>query len=128
MIKKISLIILIIVYMGGGINHFLNPASYIRIIPVYLPFPALLNMLAGIFEISFAALLIFDKTRSLAAWGIILMLIAFIPVHIDMLMHSPMQLGKINLTPVIAWIRLLLQPVLMLWAWSVMTPGRRKPV
>lgn len=74
--------------------------------------------MAGFFEILFALLLIFYKTRSLAAWGIILMLIAFLPVHISMISDAPLHLGRIVVTPLIAWIRLLiLQPLLILWAW-----------
>lgn len=67
----------------------------------------------------FAIMLIFIKTRKLAAWGIILMLTAFIPIHIDMVIRAPFLLGdSILVTPFIAWIRLVvLQPLLILWAW-----------
>ncbi|GAC1308114.1 MAG: hypothetical protein NVSMB24_21230 [Mucilaginibacter sp.] len=117
-IKKISLVILITFYTVAGINHFRNPASYIKIIPGYLPYPAVLNVLAGICEIGFALLLIFSKTRRPAAWGIILMLIAFLPVHISMIGDAPLQLGDLMVTPLLAWIRLVVfQPLLILWAW-----------
>jgi uncharacterized membrane protein len=118
MIKMLSLIILILLYLAAGCNHFYNPASYLRIIPDYLPFPQTLNYLAGIFEIFFALLLIIPKTRKLAAWGIILMLIAFLPVHISMIGDAPLHLGKLYVSPLMAWIRLVvLQPLLILWAW-----------
>lgn len=117
-IKKISLIVLIIFYMAAGINHFRSPASYIKIIPGYLPYPAVLNVLAGICEIGFALLLIFSKTRRFAAWGIVLMLIAFLPVHISMIGDAPLQLGDLTVTPLLAWIRLVVfQPLLILWAY-----------
>jgi|SRR5471030_587462 len=117
-LKIISLVILILFYLIAGINHFRNPASYIKIIPSYLRSPHVLNYLAGLCEIGFAILLIFRKTRAVAAWGIILMLIAFLPVHISMIGDSPLQLGSLQVTPLLAWIRLLLlQPLLILWAW-----------
>ena len=116
MVKKISLVILIVSYTAAGINHFRVPEFYISIIPYYLPLPVLLNTLAGIFEILFGLLLIFRKTRALAAWGIVLMLIAFIPVHINMLWGAQGQVGQIDISPLIAWLRLLLQPVLIVWA------------
>jgi uncharacterized membrane protein len=100
-----------------GANHFKSPGGYIKIIPSYLPYPGVLNILAGFFEIFFGMMLMFDKTRHLAAWGIILMLIAFLPVHIDMIKHAPMKLGTTLVTPFIAWARLPLQAVLILWAW-----------
>jgi uncharacterized membrane protein len=117
-IKLISLVILILFYFVAGLNHFRNPASYIKIIPSYLPLPLILNYFAGLCEIGFAIMLIFSKTRVLAAWGIILMLIAFLPVHISMIGDAPLQLGRLKVTPLSAWIRLLLlQPLLILWAW-----------
>jgi uncharacterized membrane protein len=117
-LKKTGLVILIIFYLVAGVNHFRDPGSYLKIIPAYLPFPQFLNLLAGFFEISFAVLLIFAKTRAFAAWGIILLLIAFFPVHIRMVGDAPLQLGSLTVTPLLAWIRLIiLQPLLILWAW-----------
>jgi uncharacterized membrane protein len=116
-IKKISLVILVLFYLVAGINHFHNPESYYRIIPNYIPYPILVNMLAGCFELLFGLLLISRKTRPYAAWGIILMLIAFLPVHISMIGDAPLQLGSLKVTPFIAWVRLIiLQPLLVLWA------------
>ena len=115
--KKISLVFLVVVYLLAGINHFRNPVSYLHIIPHYLPFPVILNILAGIFEIVFALLLIWPKTRKLGAYGIILLLILFLSVHITMIGNAPLKLGNILVTPTLAWIRLLFQPVLMLWSW-----------
>jgi uncharacterized membrane protein len=116
-LKSISLAILVTGYLVAGANHFIHPQGYIQIIPSYLPFPVLLNNMAGFFEILFGLLLIRPKTRKVASWGIIMMLVAFLPVHVTMLVHSPLRVGSLWVTPTIAWIRLLLQPVLMLWAW-----------
>lgn len=115
-IKKLSLIILIIGYVAAGINHFRVPSFYISIIPAYLPYPNILNTLAGIFEIALGLMLIFEPIRKIAAWGIILLLIAFLPVHINMLGGHTQVSGK-NVAPLLAWARLFLQPVLILWAW-----------
>jgi uncharacterized membrane protein len=115
-LKKISLIVLIIGYTAAGINHFRIPAFYISIIPSYLPYPEILNIVAGIFEILFALMLIYKPTRKIAAWGIIALLIAFLPVHIAMLSGHSMLNGKPVLL-VWAWVRLFFQPVLIAWAW-----------
>ncbi|QEC75805.1 DoxX family protein [Mucilaginibacter ginsenosidivorax] len=116
-VKKVSLFILVVGYAFAGINHFLNPESYIHIIPRYIPFPVLMNIIAGVAEISFALMLIRPKTRPWAIYGIILMLAAFLPVHIQMLIDAPFKLANITVTPLIAWVRLILQPALMLWVW-----------
>ena len=84
MLKTILLWLMILFYLVAGFNHFYNPASYWRIIPAYMPFSHAINIAAGCFELLFGLMLIFPKTRTLAAYGIILMLIAFLPVHIDM--------------------------------------------
>ena len=122
MVKKLSLWVLIVGYLAAGINHFRNPSSYIKIIPAYIPYPVIVNILSGLLEIVLALLLISPKTRHYAAWGIILLLVAFLPVHIDMLIKAPMQLGSLTVTPLLAWLRLALQPVLMLWAWWYTKP------
>jgi uncharacterized membrane protein len=117
-LKKVSLIILVVFYLAAGANHFRDPESYIKIIPRYFPYPKILNLLAGFFELDFAILLIFNNTRRFAAWGIILLLITFLPTHINMIGTAPIRLGSIVVTPLIAWIRLVvLQPLLILWAW-----------
>ena len=117
LIKKVSFIVLIAGYLAAGINHFYNPTSYLRIIPPYIPHPALVNIISGALEMLLALLLIPTKTRRYSAYGIMLLLVAFLPVHINMVLHAPLQLGSITVTPLLAWIRLLLQPVLILWAW-----------
>ncbi len=117
LLKRTSLIVLTTGYLLAGTNHFVHPEGYIRIIPGYLPCHTLLNYLAGICEASFALMLIFRATRVTGAWLIVLMLAAFLPVHITMLQQAPLQLGSLHVTPAIAWVRLLFQPVLMLWAW-----------
>lgn len=120
-LKKISLVIMIVGYALAGINHFRSPQGYYHIMPPYLRWPVTLNILAGMFEILFALLLIFRRTRPFAALGIILMLLAFVSVHIYMVQQAPMKMGDITVTPLIAWLRLVvLQPLLIAWAgWYV---------
>jgi uncharacterized membrane protein len=121
--KTISLVTQIAFYLVAGINHFYNPTSYYRIIPLYIFYPHIINIVAGCAEILFSLGLIFPKTRSFGAWGIILMLIAFLPVHITMIGNAPLKLGNLLVTPLLAWVRLVvLQPLLILWAWWYTKP------
>jgi uncharacterized membrane protein len=116
-IKNILLVVMIIAYLLAGANHFKSPGGYIKIIPPYLPYPALLNILAGVFEIAFAVMLVLPVTRPLGAWGIVLMLIAFMPAHIYMIQNAPMKMGGLTITPFIAWARIPFQFVFAAWAW-----------
>lgn len=118
MLKKISFAALVVFYFVAGINHFINPAFYVALIPPYLPNPDFLQSLAGVFEILFSFLLILPKTRKWAVYGILLMLIAFIPAHIYSIELGGSIPNSINVPAWVVWARLLvIHPFLMIWAW-----------
>lgn len=116
--KNIMLYGMVVFYILGGYNHFNNPSFYIPLIPPYLSKWAVeLNLMAGFFEIAFGFLLIPKQTRKWAGWGIVLMLLAFIPSHIYFIERGIFSLGSFTMTPMISWIRLLVfQPLFILWA------------
>lgn len=120
-LKKTLLIVMILFYIFAGYYHFANPAFYYPIIPPYLSqWSHTLNMLAGTIEIGLALMLITKETRKAAAWGIFIMLVAFIPSHIYFIQKGNFLLGSIEITPLIAWFRLLVvHPLLLLWAWYI---------
>jgi uncharacterized membrane protein len=120
-VKKALLIVMIVFYIFAGYNHFANPAFYYPIIPPYLSeWSRSVNILSGIIEIALALMLIPGGTRKAAAWGIFIMLIAFIPSHIYFIQKGHFQLGSFEVTPFIAWFRLLvIHPVLLFWAWYI---------
>ncbi|NNV56362.1 DoxX family protein [Limnovirga soli] len=117
-LKLVSRYLMVVFYLFGGINHFANPANYLSIIPPYLPQPELINYIAGVAEIGGAVLLLFSATRNFAAWGIIAMLLAFMPAHIYMIQEAPLQMGEQTITPMVAWVRIPLQALLIWWAYS----------
>ena len=118
MFKKISLLLLIILYSGAGINHFIHPIGYYTIIPPYLPNHYLINILAGTAEIICAVLVAIPATRKLGAYLIIAMLIAFIPAHVYMIQKGGCMGKEICIPLWGAWLRLFpLQFILIAWAW-----------
>ena len=68
-------------YLVAGINHFITPDFYIPLIPPFFSNPELINILSGVAEILLGLGVLYYPTRSRAAWGVMLMLIAFIPSH-----------------------------------------------
>ena len=119
MLKKASLLLLIILYVSGGINHFIHLEAYLPIIPDYLPYPMMINIGSGILEIILGAMLIFSNTRAFAAYGIIILLVLFIPTHIYMIQKGGCMSEAICIPNWAAWIRLFpLQFLLMAWAWG----------
>lgn len=116
--KHVSLYVMAALYFVAGLNHFRSPASYESIIPNWMGDAGLLNIMAGVAEILLAVLLLVRSTRRWACYGIILMLIVFIPVHIHMIVEGLGINGR-AVAPWILWVRLLvLQPLLIFWAWS----------
>ena len=118
--KKMIRFALIGFYLFAGINHFINPNFYNPLLPLYLrDWSIAINYISGISEITLGLLMLFPRTRKLAAYGIIVMLIAFVPAHIFMIQIGSFSLGSFEMTPMIGWVRLLIiHPLLMYWAWS----------
>ncbi|KQR72586.1 DoxX family membrane protein [Pedobacter sp. Leaf176] len=114
---KLFLWIYAVLYVVAGLNHFVSADVYYDIIPKWLPAPSFLIYLSGISEIVLGILLLFSMARKLASILLILMLIAFIPAHIYMVQLAPFMLGKVLITPFIAWARLPLQVLFIGWAW-----------
>jgi uncharacterized membrane protein len=100
-------------YLFTGIMHFVRPAAFARIIPPYLSWKYPLVYLSGAAEILLAILLLPLATRSLAAWALVVLLIAVFPAN--MYMAQSMYRKKHRLLW-LALLRLPLQLVLIWWA------------
>lgn len=101
-------------YIIAGLFHFIRPKAYLRIMPRYLPQHKLLVYLSGAAEILLGLALFFEETKTLAIYGIIMMLVIFLLVHFYMLSSKKAGAG----IPV--WmliLRLPLQFVLIWWAY-----------
>jgi uncharacterized membrane protein len=101
-------------YTAAGVNHFVHPGGYMKIMPPWLPLHEQLVLISGIAEIFFALLLLFQVTRRIAAWGIIALLIAVFPANIQMMLN---YYHENNPALWIAIVRLPLQIALIWWAW-----------
>ena len=73
----------------AGVAHFLRPNTYLRMMPRYLPAPAFLNYAAGALEIFLGVMLFFSLARPMAAAGIALLMVLFLPVHFWHLFSPP---------------------------------------
>jgi uncharacterized membrane protein len=107
-------------YIAAGINHFWHPGFYTNLMPSWLPWHLELVYASGVAEIFLGVALFPQATRRWAAWGIILMLIVFLIVHVHMVMN--LQLYP-TVSLVVLWLRLPLQGVLIAWAWWYTSPA-----
>jgi uncharacterized membrane protein len=101
------------IFILAGFNHFRDPNFYLRIMPPYLPWPSALHLTAGVFEVVLGVMLLVPRFQKLAAWGLVAMLLVFFSVHIHMIVHHDQYEVRLSLL----WVRLLLQFVLVAWAW-----------
>ena len=98
----------------AGMNHFRTPKIYERIIPPYIPAHSTVVLLSGILEMILGLILLNKESSHIAAWGIIILLIIFIPVHIYMLQNEK---ASLNLPKWVLIIRFPLQLGLIFWAF-----------
>ena len=116
--RKIWLVLKVVLAMFlilGGVQHFINPTNYIPFVPSFLPFTMAIIYISGLFEILFGLALFFKKHETIGAWGILILMLLFLPIHIwDVFSDTP-AIGSHNA----ALIRLPVQFLLIFIAWKV---------
>ncbi|HEX5309971.1 MAG TPA: DoxX family membrane protein [Solirubrobacteraceae bacterium] len=105
-----------IVFIGAGVNHFLMPRPYERIVPPSMKSRAReLVAISGVAEIAGGLGVLLPWTRRPAGLGLIALLAAVFPANLHMAL-SPGEFRRIPRWALYA--RLPLQPLMMWWAWS----------
>lgn len=107
--------VLALIFIAGGANHFRTPAIYKKIMPPYIPQHQTLVIVSGVLEMICGFMLISAGSQTIGAWGIIGLLVLFLPVHIYMIQEPKARL-KLPLWVLI--LRLPLQFGLMYWAYQ----------
>ena len=98
-----------LMYISAGIMHLTNPAWFVQIMPPYLPYHFELVYLSGSFEITLGTLLLFKRTRYLAACALILLLIAVYPANIYLAFNEAPQKALGISSFMASWVRLPVQ-------------------
>ena len=101
-------------FIAAGITHFAAPDFYLKIMPPYIPFHRFCVIFSGVIEILLGIMLLVPRTRKLAGWGLIALLIAVFPANLYVYQHQE----KFSLPAIAHLIRLPLQGVLILWAFA----------
>ena len=108
------------VYVIAGVGHFLVPDLFAQIVPPQLPVATALVYLSGIAEIGLGIGVMVPRTRRVAAWGLVALLLAVFPANVYMATSGVVIQGApaaIADPGVGRWVRLPLQVVLVVWAW-----------
>jgi uncharacterized membrane protein len=109
-----------------GINHFVMPRFYDRIIPEQLPSPRMWTYLSGAAEIVGALGTMHPRTRRPAGWFLIVTLLAIFPANIYMALNAERYDVPGGTATLIA--RLPLQALFVYWVWLAnLAPERKDP-
>lgn len=114
LVDEILLYLMAFFYVAAGLMHFIKPGMYLKIIPPYVPNPLLINLISGTAEIILGLGLRSEATRSLSAFGIMILLIAVFPANLFMYQKQKPGIAKRILF--LFW-RLPFQAVLIGWAY-----------
>ncbi|MCR4315501.1 MAG: DoxX family protein [Planctomycetes bacterium] len=120
MFRLVNCYVLGALFVLAGANHFYNPDFYLPMMPPYLPLHLELVYISGVFEILGGIGLMVPKTRTFAMWGLLALLVAVFPANVQMYIDADKWSDKLSETGLI--IRLLFQPVVMLWVYWAARP------
>lgn len=121
-IKVVSKVMLAAFLASAGIMHFVRPEFFLKIVPPYLPFPMGLVLISGAFEILLGVLLWIPRLSCVAAWGIIVLMLAVFPANIYLFQHQEI----LPAPPLVHLLRLPMQAVFILWAYWHTRPDHEK--
>ncbi|MGB9986722.1 DoxX family protein [Salarchaeum japonicum] len=119
--RRLSVFVMSAFYVVAGVAHFLWPRGFERAVPPSLPRPRLLVYVSGVAEVVLGLGVLVRRTRRVSAWGLIALLVAVFPANVHMARSDvfrdavPERFSWV--VDVVAWARLPLQGVLVLWAW-----------
>ncbi len=103
------------IFILAGVNHFVMPRTYERIVPPSLRRRSrLVVQLSGVAEIAGGVGVLVPATRRASGLGLIALLAAVFPANVYMA-REPELFRKIPRWALLA--RLPLQPLMMWWAW-----------
>jgi uncharacterized membrane protein len=112
--------------VASGLNHFRSPSVYTAMMPQGLPWHLALVYISGIAEIAGGLGLILPVTRRLAAWGLVVLLVAIFPANLNMAINH-LPLGDRVVSPWALWLRLPMQLPLIAWAYWYTRPEPAAP-
>ncbi len=115
-IKLFTIYFMSIAYTYVGIRHFIDPDFFLAIMPNYFSLHLFFVYLTGLMEVVFGVLLVFKKTRKIAAYGLIVLLVIVFPANIH-LVQSELSQSILDVTKEQSLIRLPFQGLFLLLAY-----------
>lgn len=115
-VRRVARLGLSLFFVAAGLNHFVNPAFYLSIMPPYMPWHEALVATSGVLEIVGGLAVLRPRWQAPTGLGLALLLLAVFPANVHMALNA-------DLYPTLpAWAlyaRLPVQGLLILWAlWA----------
>lgn len=111
-------------FIVAGVNHFRDPATYLGMMPPWLPWPDAMNAVSGAAEVLGGIGLLVPVARQLAGWGLIALLVAVFPANLHVAMQGHMP--GYDFSPTVLWWRLPFQAVAIAAVWWVAISSRQR--
>jgi len=106
-----------VLFIAAGAVHFIRPAMYEQIVPPQLGHAGVLVAISGIAEIAGGLGLMFPRTRRVAGFGLIALLVAIWPANIYMALEADRFAAAAPAW--LLWARVPLQVVMIWWVERV---------
>ena len=103
----------------AGVMHFAKSDFFLRIMPPYIPLHLELVQLSGVCEIGLGIMLLIPRCSRMAGWGIVALLVTVFPANIHLYLHQEI----VPASPIVHFLRLPLQGLLILWAYAYTKTG-----
>lgn len=109
--------LLALLFATAGVLHLVFPASYLKIMPPWLPWHAALVAISGVCEFAGGIGVLLATTRRLAGIGLIALSLAVLPANVQMLLNAHAAGATIGWQTLLV-LRLPMQLLLILWIWE----------
>lgn len=115
--KAVGRWILAFFLLTAGVGHFVSANAFMAQVPEWMPMPGAVITVSGVIEMVLAVALMAGRRLPLVGWVVALFFIAVFPGNISQYLTQTDAFGLD--TDAARFIRLLFQPVLVVWAlWS----------
>ena len=103
-----------VAFIVASLPHFFSPERYLPMMPPFVPNPRAMIYVSGVAELAGGIGLLIPRTARLAAWGLVVLLVAIFPANIYVAL-SGVNAAGLPSSPWYTWSRLPFQIVFIWW-------------
>ena len=101
-------------FVAAGVLHFIKTDAYASIVPDLLPLEREIVYASGVAEIAGGLGVLAPRTRRLAGWWLIAVLVAVFPANVNMATNAERFR---DIPEPLLWLRLPIQLAFIAWVW-----------